>query len=73
MPRSRGRLFIKQTSDYHELVGGDFYFYFPIEVYLIVDWNDPDEKPVRVCDTLGEAKDTLLNLLKADHAEPSRG
>ena len=61
-PESKGRYLIRRTSDYHEIVGGDFYHYIPLELYLVLAWDAPDVEALLVCETLEEAKAEILKL-----------
>ena len=61
-PESSGRLLVRRAADYHELVGGDFYFRIPLEFFLVLEWGAANTEALCVCDTLDEAKLALLKL-----------
>lgn len=63
---SSGKFLIRRVDDYHELVGGDFYDYIPIDTYLVVGWNSPNTDAVHVCESLEDAYLQLLALIDSD-------
>lgn len=59
-PDSSGRFLIRRADDYHEIVGGDFYFRLPLELFLVLPWDAPNTEALCVCETLDEARRSLL-------------
>lgn len=60
---SSGKFLIRRIDDYHEIVGGDFYHYIPMESYLVVAWGCANASALQVCESLDEAQRALLSLL----------
>ncbi len=62
-PGSIGRFLVRRVDDYHEIVGGDFYFHIPMEFFLVLAWGVPNSEALCVCETLEEAKLSLLKVM----------
>ena len=60
---SRSKILVRRVDDYHEIVGGDFYYCIPMELYLVVAWGRPNVEALRACETLEEAQHALLEFL----------
>ena len=61
-PASSGRFLVRRADDYHELVGGDFYYCITTELFLVLAWGAPNAEALCVCETLEEAKLALLKV-----------
>lgn len=63
---SKNKLLIKHIKGYHEIIGGDFYEYIPIERYSVLSWNKANRQELADCETLEEAQKVLEEFLEKD-------